>query len=217
MNNANSSALQAALDWAYGPGGADCESIQQGGPCYDAGDILTMASYAFNDYFLTHGLTDESCNFDGTAALTYLNPSMIFGVLNVMVAANSHQENEEEQHGSHGRPADPPPPTRGPTARTEAVAAATYFTLKNGSFTGPSTTAEIYPANLDISGGSYFSRTWWILTKDGKFFANSAWQALRLALPKVPWAKSVWFPHHVPRWAFIECIAFMGRLSEQVA
>ncbi|KAF7112298.1 hypothetical protein RHSIM_RhsimUnG0244600 [Rhododendron simsii] len=155
MNNANSYALQATLDWACGPGGADCGSIQQGGPCYDAGDILTMASYAFNDYFLTHG--HGSCKFPSS------------------------------------------------------------FTVKNGSFTGQSTIAGIYPANLDISGGSYFPSTWWILTKDGKFFANSAWQALRLALPKVPWAKSVWFPHHVPRWAFIECIAFMGRLSEQVA
>ncbi|KAI8551483.1 hypothetical protein RHMOL_Rhmol06G0189900 [Rhododendron molle] len=93
MNNANSSALQAALDWACGPGGADCGPIQQGGPCYDAGDILTMASYAFNDYCLTHGLTENSCNFGGTAALTSLNPSMIFGFLNVMVAANSHQGN----------------------------------------------------------------------------------------------------------------------------
>ncbi|XP_058198571.1 uncharacterized protein LOC131314096 [Rhododendron vialii] len=53
----------------------------------------------------------------------------------------------------------------------------------------------------------------WILTKDGKFSANSAWQALRAALPMVPWAKSVWFPHHVPRWAFIEWITFMGCLS----
>ncbi|KAF7112292.1 hypothetical protein RHSIM_RhsimUnG0244700 [Rhododendron simsii] len=152
MNNANSSALQAALDWAYGPGGADCESIQQGGPCYDAGDILTMASYAFNDYFLTHGLTDESCNFDGTAALTYLNPS----------------------HGSCKFPSS--------------------FTLKNGSFTGPSTTAEIYPANLDISGGS--------------FEACSS---------KGSMGEKCLVSPHVPRWAFIECIAFMGRLSEQVA
>ncbi|KAL7000531.1 hypothetical protein U1Q18_001682 [Sarracenia purpurea var. burkii] len=74
-NNAEDSALQSALDWACGAGGADCGKIQQGGPCYDSGDIQRTASYAFNDYFLKHGLTDDSCNFDGTAALTSLNPS----------------------------------------------------------------------------------------------------------------------------------------------
>ncbi|CAK9176565.1 unnamed protein product [Ilex paraguariensis] len=76
-NNAEDSALQSALDWACGPGGADCGSIQQGGPCYDPSDIQRMASFAFNNYFLKHGLTEDSCNFDNTAALTSLNPSKI--------------------------------------------------------------------------------------------------------------------------------------------
>ncbi|KAA8526316.1 hypothetical protein F0562_008481 [Nyssa sinensis] len=74
-NNAETSALQSALDWACGPGSSDCGPIQQGGPCYDPNDILRTASYAFNDYFLKHGLTEDSCNFDNTAALTSLNPS----------------------------------------------------------------------------------------------------------------------------------------------
>ncbi|XAR72572.1 hypothetical protein NMG60_11019259 [Bertholletia excelsa] len=74
-NNAESAALQRALDWACGPGGADCGPIQKGKPCYDPSDVIRTASYAFNDYFLNHGLSDDSCNFDGTAALTSLNPS----------------------------------------------------------------------------------------------------------------------------------------------
>uniref|UniRef100_A0A5B7AP25 Putative PLASMODESMATA CALLOSE-BINDING PROTEIN 5 n=1 Tax=Davidia involucrata TaxID=16924 RepID=A0A5B7AP25_DAVIN len=74
-NNAENSALQSSLDWACGPGGADCGPIQQGGPCYDPSDMQRTASYAFNDYFLKHGLTEDSCNFDNTAALTSLNPS----------------------------------------------------------------------------------------------------------------------------------------------
>ncbi|KAK9922689.1 hypothetical protein M0R45_031143 [Rubus argutus] len=74
-NNAEDSALQSALDWACGAGGADCSPIQQSGPCYDPSDIQNTASYAFNDYFLKHGMTDESCNFDNTAAVTSLNPS----------------------------------------------------------------------------------------------------------------------------------------------
>ncbi|KAH7577013.1 hypothetical protein ACOSP7_002268 [Xanthoceras sorbifolium] len=74
-NNAEDKPLQEALDWACGAGGADCRPIQQGGPCYDPTDIQRMASYAFNDYFLKHGVTDDSCNFDNTAAVTSLNPS----------------------------------------------------------------------------------------------------------------------------------------------
>lgn len=74
-NNADDAALQTAIDWACGPGGANCGPIQQGGPCYNPADILTMASYAFNDYCLKKGLTQDSCYFDNTAALTSLNPS----------------------------------------------------------------------------------------------------------------------------------------------
>lgn len=77
-NNAADSALQTAIDWACGPGGADCGPIQQGGPCYDPSDIQKTASYAFNDYFLKHGMTEDSCFFDNTAALTSLNPSKMF-------------------------------------------------------------------------------------------------------------------------------------------
>ncbi|KAL8088225.1 hypothetical protein AgCh_038125 [Apium graveolens] len=74
-NNAEDAALQSALDWACSSGGADCTAIQQGGPCYDPADIQRTASFAFNDYFLKHGLTEDSCNFDNAAALTSLNPS----------------------------------------------------------------------------------------------------------------------------------------------
>lgn len=74
-NNAEDAALQSALDWACSAGGADCGPIQQGGPCYDANNVQNTASYAFNDYFLKHGFTDDSCNFDNNAAITTLNPS----------------------------------------------------------------------------------------------------------------------------------------------
>ncbi|XP_041005526.1 PLASMODESMATA CALLOSE-BINDING PROTEIN 5-like [Juglans microcarpa x Juglans regia] len=74
-NNAEDAALQASLDWACGPGAADSGPIQQGGSCYDPNDIQATASFAFNDYYLRHGLTDDSCFFDNNAALTSLNPS----------------------------------------------------------------------------------------------------------------------------------------------
>lgn len=74
-NNAEDAALQTALDWACGAGGADCGPIQNGGPCYDVNSVQNTASYAFNDYFLKHGLTDDSCSFNNNAAVTSLNPS----------------------------------------------------------------------------------------------------------------------------------------------
>lgn len=74
-NNADDQALQGAINWACGPGGADCSPIQQGGPCYDPNNIQTTASWAFNDYYLKHGLTDDACSFSNSAALTSLNPS----------------------------------------------------------------------------------------------------------------------------------------------
>ncbi|KAL6537971.1 hypothetical protein OROHE_012258 [Orobanche hederae] len=74
-NNAEDAALQSALDWACVPGRADCGPIQNDGACYDGSDIQRTASYAFNDYYLKNGPSDENCNFGNTAALTSLDPS----------------------------------------------------------------------------------------------------------------------------------------------
>lgn len=87
-NNAEDSALQSALDWACGLGGADCGPIQKGGPCYDASDVQSMASFAFNNYYLKNGMTDDSCNFDNTAALTSLNPSNFFSLITLKIHTN---------------------------------------------------------------------------------------------------------------------------------
>lgn len=80
-NNADDSALQTALNWACGPGGADCGLIQPGGPCYVAGDLQSVASYAFNDYYRHHGATSDACDFSGSAALTSLDPSKFARIL----------------------------------------------------------------------------------------------------------------------------------------
>lgn len=74
-NNAEDPVLQQALNWACGQDGASCGPIQQGAACYFSDDLQTMASYAFNDYYLKHGLTDDSCNFNNAAALTSIDPS----------------------------------------------------------------------------------------------------------------------------------------------
>ncbi|KAJ8440296.1 hypothetical protein Cgig2_012732 [Carnegiea gigantea] len=67
--------LQIALNWACGPGGADCSRIQPGGPCFQPDNLVNHASYAFNSYYQQNGNNDIACYFGGTATLTYHNPS----------------------------------------------------------------------------------------------------------------------------------------------
>ncbi|KAL9322409.1 hypothetical protein ACSQ67_010462 [Phaseolus vulgaris] len=74
-NNAEDAALQSAVEWTCGTGGADCGAIQGGGPCFDPSSVQNTASYAFNDYFRKHAITEENCNFGNNAAITSLNPS----------------------------------------------------------------------------------------------------------------------------------------------
>ncbi|KAG1326071.1 putative mucin-2 [Cocos nucifera] len=71
---ASDAALQMALDYACGIGGADCSAIQPTGGCYNPNTLQAHASYAFNSYYLKNPVP-TSCDFGGTATIVDVNPS----------------------------------------------------------------------------------------------------------------------------------------------
>jgi hypothetical protein len=73
--NADPGKLQAGLDWACGQGGANCDAIQEGKPCYLPNTYQNHASYAYNDYYKKKRSVGATCDFDGTAATTTVDPS----------------------------------------------------------------------------------------------------------------------------------------------
>uniref|UniRef100_A0A6N2MAN5 glucan endo-1,3-beta-D-glucosidase n=1 Tax=Salix viminalis TaxID=40686 RepID=A0A6N2MAN5_SALVM len=72
--NADPGKLQAGLDWACGQGGASCNAIQEGQPCYLPNTYQNHASYAYNDYYQKKRSVGATCDFDGTAATTTVDP-----------------------------------------------------------------------------------------------------------------------------------------------
>lgn len=75
MDGVDTKTLQAALDWACGPGRANCSEIQPGESCYQPNNVKNHASYAFDSYYQKEGKAAGSCDFKGMAMITTTDPS----------------------------------------------------------------------------------------------------------------------------------------------
>ncbi|XWS13450.1 hypothetical protein CRYUN_Cryun36dG0038200 [Craigia yunnanensis] len=66
--------IQEAMNYACGSG-ADCDSIQPSGSCFQPDTLFAHASYAFNSYWQRTKVAGGTCEFGGTAILVTVDPS----------------------------------------------------------------------------------------------------------------------------------------------
>jgi len=88
LSGADTQLLQAALDWACGPGQADCSAIQAGQSCYTPDTVADHASYAFDSYYHKMNMASGSCDFNGVGTITNTDPSHGSCIFQGSVGAN---------------------------------------------------------------------------------------------------------------------------------
>ena len=84
-SSADTTALKAGLDWACGPGSANCSAIQPGQPCYESDNLVALASYAFNNYYHRTQANGGTCSFGNTAMITSIDPSKFSPKSTIMI------------------------------------------------------------------------------------------------------------------------------------
>lgn len=98
MDGVDSKILQAALDWACGPGRSNCSEIQPGQDCYSPNNVKSHASYAFDSYYQKEGRAAGSCDFKGVATITTTDPSkcyfsiLVLACLDIFICALSFND-----------------------------------------------------------------------------------------------------------------------------
>lgn len=73
--NADPTLLKTGIDWACGPGSANCGPVQPGQPCYVANNLVAVASYVYDAYYQANLAKGATCSFGNTAMLTNTDPS----------------------------------------------------------------------------------------------------------------------------------------------
>ncbi|KAF7831108.1 glucan endo-1,3-beta-glucosidase 2 [Senna tora] len=74
-DGADGKMVQAALDWACGPGKVDCSILLQGQDCYEPDNVMAHANFAFDAYYVKMGKSPEACDFNGVATVSTSDPS----------------------------------------------------------------------------------------------------------------------------------------------
>ena len=95
-SGSSDAALTTGLNFACGPGYANCGPIQAGGSCYQPNTLASHATWAYNDYYRRSGNNYWDCYFNGTAVVTITDPSktlpsMPTSLFSSPLYANSHR------------------------------------------------------------------------------------------------------------------------------
>ncbi|CAN1746954.1 Glucan endo-1,3-beta-glucosidase [Linum perenne] len=72
---ASDQALQGNINYVCSQKGMDCKPIQAGGACFAPGNVRSHASYVMNSFYRHHGGRPFNCDFAGTGAVTFVDPS----------------------------------------------------------------------------------------------------------------------------------------------
>ena len=75
-SGATMGAMYGAINYACTTGGVDCSFIKPGGQCYGGGSLEFQATAVIDTYYQKFDQARNTCNFDGAAYISYVDPSV---------------------------------------------------------------------------------------------------------------------------------------------